>query len=141
MNTVEQVTFLSTELRKFYLPCKARCYLTALTSKNVVTILRHFVKLHNYRVSSNEKYQKGEKFIVYVVVPNEVMINVNELLATANRSRNEEQLQTDPSMEFTPTQDRGVPPDQSVEDNNNIVLPITERKQQMVEKCTTVSFD
>jgi len=63
--TVERLTALIKVLEPYYLPCKARSYLTQLNSKNVVTILRHFVRIFGHRVQSKEKNTKGEKFITY----------------------------------------------------------------------------
>ena len=53
------------ELEKYYLPCKSRTYLHDLNTKNVVTVLRQFVKIQGYSIQSQEKYNKGDKFIIY----------------------------------------------------------------------------
>ena len=54
----------------YYLPCKSRTYLNDLTPKNVITVLRQIVRLYDYNVISKEKYIKGDKFIIYQLVPN-----------------------------------------------------------------------
>lgn len=69
MKTVRQIEGLLPELTECYLPCKARCYLTGLTEKNVVTILRQILRTRNYTMISREKYVKGEKFIIYSLTP------------------------------------------------------------------------
>ena len=50
-----------------YLPCKAKIYLTDLTEKKCVTILRQILKLFKYNLKSTEKYIQGEKMIEYHV--------------------------------------------------------------------------
>ena len=69
LNTVQTINNTKEKLVKYYLPCKARTYLNDLNEKNVITILRQCIKPYNYTVSSREKYLKGEKFIIYGIVP------------------------------------------------------------------------
>jgi len=71
LKTVETVRELKSELEKYYLPCKARTYLNDLNCKNVITILRQIVKPHGYVVYSREKYIRGDKFIIYQLIPSE----------------------------------------------------------------------
>lgn len=72
LDTVESINKIKDKLTKYYLPCKARTYLNDLNEKNVITILRQCIKPFNYTVCSREKYLKGEKFIIYNIVPNEL---------------------------------------------------------------------
>lgn len=69
LNTVDIINNIKDKLVKYYLPCKARTYLNDLNEKNVITILRQCIKPFNYTVCSREKYLKGEKFIIYNIVP------------------------------------------------------------------------
>lgn len=69
IHCVEKMTELKNELIKYYLPCKARTYLNDLNSKNVITILRQVAKLYGFSVQSREKYIKGDKFIIYQILP------------------------------------------------------------------------
>ena len=71
MGTVEKIIELKPELEKCYLPCKSRTYLNDLNNKNVITILRQIVKPHGYLVYSREKYIRGDKFIIYQLIPSE----------------------------------------------------------------------
>ena len=66
---VQMLTNLKEELNDYYLPCKARTYLNDLNSKNAITILRQIARLHGHCVQSREKYIKGDKFIIYQLVP------------------------------------------------------------------------
>ena len=67
IKTVNKVNELKSELNDCYLPCKARTYLSGLTEKNVITILRQILKTRNYTIVSREKYMKGSKFIIYTL--------------------------------------------------------------------------
>ena len=71
IKTVDNILLLKPELEKYYLPCKARTYLNGLTPKNVITILRQCLRTQNYTVNSREKYIKGDKFIIYNIIPQE----------------------------------------------------------------------
>ena len=51
----------SLKLQKYYLPCKTKIYLNNLNEKKIITILRHFLKLFNYKLISKEKYINKKK--------------------------------------------------------------------------------
>ncbi len=69
LNSVEKLYKIKNELNEYYIPCKSRTYLNDLNEKNVITILRQCIKPSKYTVCSREKYLKGEKFIIYNIVP------------------------------------------------------------------------
>lgn len=71
ISCIEKMEELKSLLIKYYLPCKARTYLNDLNVKNVITILRQIVRLYGYSISSREKYIKGDKFIIYQLIPTE----------------------------------------------------------------------
>ena len=71
LQCVSKMEALKTELMRYYLPCKARTYLNDLNAKNVITVLRQVARLYGYSVQSREKYIKGDKFIIYQLVPTE----------------------------------------------------------------------
>lgn len=68
---VESMQELKEELATYYLPCKARTYLNDLNNKNVITIIRQLCRLYGYSVQSREKYIKGDKFIIYQIIPSD----------------------------------------------------------------------
>jgi len=74
MNIVEHVNSFVTDLRKYYLPCKAKTYLTFINNNSVMTILRQILRPHNYIIVSREKYINREKLINYYIV-NKNIIN------------------------------------------------------------------
>ena len=65
INTVENIEKIKSQLEEYYLPCKAKIYLKNLNEKKVITILRQFVKIYNYKVFSFEKSINGQKQITY----------------------------------------------------------------------------
>ncbi len=69
LRTVEKLDLILDQLKQCYLPCKSRTYLSGLTEKNSVTVLRQILKTRNYTVISREKYMRGEKFIIYSLTP------------------------------------------------------------------------
>ena len=68
IKTVEKLNMLKPELELFYIPCKARTYLSYIDEKTAITILRQFVKTRNRMIESREKYMKGNKFLIYYIV-------------------------------------------------------------------------
>ena len=72
LKTVEKMTELSESLRKYYIPCKSKKYLTNLNEKKCITILRQFLKIHNHTLISKEKYVKGNKQLFYQVIPQQI---------------------------------------------------------------------
>ena len=48
LETVKKIDEYKGELRKYYIPCKARVYLDVIDEKKCITILRQFIKTHGY---------------------------------------------------------------------------------------------
>ena len=77
LNTVNQLNEMEEELRRYYIPCKAKLYLRDLNEKRCITILRQFLKIHNYTLISKEKYVKGDKRLFYQVIPLQIEMSTN----------------------------------------------------------------
>lgn len=61
---------LQTKLLPYYIPCKAKKYiLPNPTGKNIITIVRHFLKIKAHSIIAQEKYQSGKKVIIYRIAP------------------------------------------------------------------------
>ena len=71
IGTVDKLYELKQQLEFFYIPCKARTYLNDLSSKNCITVLRQILKVFGRTVASREKYIKGQKYVVYQIIPTE----------------------------------------------------------------------
>ena len=69
LNVVDKLTEFSSELEEYYLPCKFRVYFQKINIKKSITILRQIMKLYEYYVKSTEKYIKGDKIIIYQILP------------------------------------------------------------------------
>jgi hypothetical protein len=65
INTLDKFEVYKEDLKKYYIPCKYEKYVTDLNEKKLVTILRQIVKLHDYKVTSQEKYIDGKKTLLY----------------------------------------------------------------------------
>ncbi|MBU79521.1 MAG: hypothetical protein CMD29_05295 [Flavobacteriales bacterium] len=68
INTVQNIELLKDSLEEYYIPCKSKIYLASLNEKKVITILRQFVKNHNYKVLGMEKSINGQKQMVYRLI-------------------------------------------------------------------------
>ena len=66
---ISKINNIVPELRKYYIPCKAKIYLKKINNNTVMTILRQYLRIYKYCVISKEKYYKGEKFIIYSLKP------------------------------------------------------------------------
>ena len=72
LKTVDKMNEMLEELNKYYLPCKSKVYLVELNEKKCITILRQFLKNHNYTLISKERYSKGKKSLFYQVIPQQI---------------------------------------------------------------------
>lgn len=54
-------------LKKYYIPCKYNNYLENMNISKFITVYRQILKLHNYIITSHDKYEKGVKYILYSV--------------------------------------------------------------------------
>jgi hypothetical protein len=83
LETVKHMNKQIGSLSLFYIPCKSKQYLTDLTEKKCITILRQLLKVHNHTLYSKEKFIKGDKQLFYQVIPKQVH------LLTSNREKNQ----------------------------------------------------
>ncbi len=68
MGTVEKLNNIKDELANYYLNCKFKKYMDNLTEKKSITILRHFLKVIDYKVVSREKYSDNRKYLAYNII-------------------------------------------------------------------------
>lgn len=67
---VEKMKEFIPELKQYYLKCKHDKYLENLNEKKIITILRQILRLYDFSINSFEKYNNGEKFLLYVLQKN-----------------------------------------------------------------------
>tara|TARA_B100001115_G_C15500893_1_gene237100 strand:- start:145 stop:552 length:408 start_codon:yes stop_codon:yes gene_type:complete len=65
INTVDNINILIPKLKEYYLNCKSKKYLKDINEKKSITILRQFIKNHNYKVITFEKSVDGRKQMTY----------------------------------------------------------------------------
>jgi hypothetical protein len=75
VGTVTRIYAMVEQLSQYYLPCKARIYLTQINEKKAITIVKQILRLHNYSVVAKEKNNGNQKVIVYRIVNNQVLCN------------------------------------------------------------------
>ena len=78
LQTVENMNKLIVSLSLYYIPCKAKKYLSELNEKKCITVLRQFLKVHNYTLFSKEKFVKGDKQLYYQIIPKPVNISTDQ---------------------------------------------------------------
>jgi hypothetical protein len=67
LNTVDKVNFIKEEILQYYLPCKAKLYLTDININKCITIFRQIVRLFNLALLSKQKYVKHKKTTLYFI--------------------------------------------------------------------------
>ena len=73
LNTVEKMTNIVSELNEYYYPCKSKLYLDNIDASKCITIIRQFLRHFEYQLMGKEKYNNGEKFIVYTLTSSHTM--------------------------------------------------------------------
>lgn len=56
-------------LEPYYLPCKSKRYFESLDRRRIITILRHILPLHGFRLQTYERIVQGRKRTVYQIYP------------------------------------------------------------------------
>ena len=67
---LEKIEHYIEELKKYYLKCKHIKYLENIDEKKYITILRQILRPYNYSIKAYEKYNNGEKYLLYVIMKN-----------------------------------------------------------------------
>ena len=81
LNTINLLNDYKNELKKYYLPCKFKVYFNDITLKRSITILRQLLKLYDYTIYSKEKYIKGNKTLIYKIMP------IDKHIETKNKNK------------------------------------------------------
>jgi hypothetical protein len=68
LDTVSKFLDIKELLSSYYLPCKAKVYLTDINDKKCITILRQFIKIHDYTLISKERCINRKKMCVYRLI-------------------------------------------------------------------------
>mgnify|MGYP006282572847 CR=1 FL=1 len=62
---VSKIREMADVLQTYYIPCKARLYLSNLDKKRAVTLLKQALRLYGYTLVSKERSVQGKKWTVY----------------------------------------------------------------------------
>ena len=68
-NTVNHLYELIPEMVIYYIPCKAKKYLSDLNDDRVITVLRQFLRLFEYELFKKERVIQKRKMIFYSIQP------------------------------------------------------------------------
>jgi hypothetical protein len=55
------------QLEPFYLPCKSKLFLHNFTAQKAITVLRHLLRAHGYKLRAYEKVHQGVKQTLYQI--------------------------------------------------------------------------
>ena len=64
---IEKIDEYVVILKKYYLKCKHEKYLENLNEKKIITLFRQILRPYDYLITSYEKYDNGEKYLLYVL--------------------------------------------------------------------------
>jgi hypothetical protein len=53
------------QLDPYYLPCKSKLFLRGFDSNKAITVLRHLLRAHGYKLHAYEKVNQGAKLTYY----------------------------------------------------------------------------
>ena len=67
LETVNKINNLKEELCQYYIPCKAKLYLTHLNISKCITIFRQLLRLNNINTLSKQKYVRHKKTTFYSI--------------------------------------------------------------------------
>tara|TARA_B110001469_G_C9443554_1_gene224490 strand:- start:238 stop:630 length:393 start_codon:yes stop_codon:yes gene_type:complete len=68
IQTIDTYKFIEEEIKKYYIPCKAKLYFGKYEYKNIITICRQILKTVNYTIISKEKYCNKKKYLIYKLI-------------------------------------------------------------------------
>jgi len=67
-NSITNIKLFENEIKECYIPCKRSKYVSEISNKTIITILRQFLKMYEYDLISREKYIGGIKYLLYKIV-------------------------------------------------------------------------
>jgi hypothetical protein len=67
--TIERLYDILPEMVLYYIPCKAKKYLSDLNEDRAITILRQFLRLYEYELFKKERVIQKKKLIFYSLQP------------------------------------------------------------------------
>jgi hypothetical protein len=71
-NTVDKLIELLPEIILYYIPCKAKKYLSEIDEDRAITVMRQLLRLFDYELSKKERVIQKKKVIFYSLQPTNV---------------------------------------------------------------------
>ena len=65
---LKKVLEILLQIKPYYLTCKSKIYFNNLIPKKIITIIRHSLKLYDYKLVSNEIYKNKIKVLEFTVM-------------------------------------------------------------------------
>lgn len=89
INTLSKINDLKDELCQYYIPCKAKLYLSNLNIGKCITIFRQILRLNNMVLISHQKYVQYKKTTFYTIkhntlISNDDILNENHIMKVTN---------------------------------------------------------
>jgi len=80
LNTLGNFKNIQKEIKNCYIPCKRKKYIDShIDNKGLLTVLRQFLKVHDYDIDSREKFIKGTKYLIYRIITKHEKENIKRL--------------------------------------------------------------
>lgn len=67
LDTVGKMNDLKDELTQYYIPCKAKMYLSNLNQLKCITVFRQILRLNHISLISRQRYIKNKKMTFYSI--------------------------------------------------------------------------
>ena len=81
-NIIDKIDEYIILLKDYYLKCKHNKYLENLNEKKIITLFRQILRPYDYSITSYEKYDNGEKYLLYIL--EKKSINLKKIDSTVN---------------------------------------------------------
>lgn len=79
-SSVEQLVDFLPEIVMYYIPCKAKKYLSDIDEDRAITILRQLLRIYEYELAKKERVIKKKKIIFYSLQPTNIRpINIQHV--------------------------------------------------------------
>jgi hypothetical protein len=78
---IEKINEYIIVLKEYYLKCKHKKYLENLNEKKLITLFRQILRPYDYSITSYEKYDNGEKYLLYILEKKK-SINIKKIHST-----------------------------------------------------------
>lgn len=67
-DNIKEILEILLQIKPYYLNCKSKIYFNNLIPKKIITIIRHCLKLYEYKLVSNEIYKNKKKVLEFTIM-------------------------------------------------------------------------